>query len=302
MSQIFISIIMMLWLLQVDAESATREGRKLEEFSLDDWTGLIRYIVALGFVAIGLFFSLYSHISIWFYLKNYQKAFLIPGDVLSCQERQGNSQKPYEIEVLYTAEQNPHKDDPRKRFRYPETKVAKSYLRRFDTDNITPRGSQIQLLLLQGLARSACTPEMIDTKRRDYSHLRTVLYLIPGLFLLGLIFYLCSQEIMEMEDEKDQRIGWGVLAISTGLVLFVANVICDGRFQKEKERIFLSAVVIKRKQGNAPPASTYNQGMTPVQAKSEPLLHQQHPNSPHVPVVYGQELSIVTGKDVPCSH
>jgi hypothetical protein len=160
--------IFLLALLLCNVVHGDGDGESEEEVLVEDWFDLIRYLMGLAFLIFGIFFVLYSVIATYSMLRCYNKTGrIVTGEVLPCTDVPGHVKK-FEIEVLYSAD-TPQFKDSRNKFRYPDAMETKEYLRRFQTDLKTPRGSMIELITLPGIPTSACTSEMIGLKLNSLS-------------------------------------------------------------------------------------------------------------------------------------
>jgi hypothetical protein len=224
-----------------------------EEILIEDWFNLIRYMMGLAFLIFGILFLLYSDIGTYSLLRSYNKlGRSIPGEVLSCAEIPGHVKK-FEIEVLYSAE-SPKYKDYRKQFRYPDAMETREYLRRFQTDWKTPRGSMVELIILPGIPTSACTSEMIDLKLYSISKLGTLpaklcMVLPPALTLICLFSYLAYRQVMDFSSNSSFVTSYIVVVSCLMLFVLISWSICDVQFQEMKRKVFHSAVCVRRKSG-----------------------------------------------------
>jgi hypothetical protein len=190
------------------------------EIEIEAWFTLFRYLVGLGFVIFGAYTILYNDIATYIFLKKYQKATPIQGQVLSCEELPGNVKK-YEIQVLYSAIVRKFASDPRLRFRYPEALLLqKEFLRRFESNWLIPRGSSVDLLLL---------------------------IIIPATSLIALFAGLSIREVLTFDWRTEQLLGWAFLIFCCGLFVCLSWSFCDFQFQARAKNIFFSAVPKQRK-------------------------------------------------------
>jgi hypothetical protein len=232
----------------ISSSDDSSDDSSSDEQKLENWYALARYLIALGFIIVGATQVLYGHVESYKFLKGYQnEANRIAGQVLSCDELPGHIKK-YEMQVLYSAPAHKCVNDRRSQFRYPDALVDRYYLRRFETNWLTPRGSLIELLLLRGLPRSACTNEMIDSKLQQHSHTFTVMILVPSLILLSAFLYLSIAEIQKFANsEKEKWIAGSLLTGCLILYIFLGWSTSEYRFQQRTRNIFLSAVPMRKK-------------------------------------------------------
>jgi hypothetical protein len=272
--------IFLLALLLCKAVHGDGDDESEEEVLVEDWFDLIRYLMGLAFLIFGIFFVLYSDIATYSMLRCYNKTGrIVPGEVLSCEDVPGHVKK-FEIEVLYSADTAQFKDS-RNKFRYPDAMETKEYLRRFQTDWKTPRGSMIELIILPGIPTSACTSEMIRLKLNSLSKLGTGLIaklglvLPPALTLIGIFSYLVYRKVTEFSSRRTFVTSLVVVGLCLILFLFISLSICDHQFQDRKRRVFHSAVCVRRKNGSR---RSYT--------KETPLIQYNE----EIPVVVGREL------------
>jgi hypothetical protein len=287
--------------------AAGNNGESRNEIIIEDWFSLIRYLMGIGLIIFGLHSLLYSHIATYFHLHQYKHhAQSIKGDVLSCESTPAHSTKSFEMQVLYSAKEHTYKKKnnhrSRKEFRYPDAFTTKQFLRRFETDWHAPRGTTLELLLLPNAPRSALTPELLHDKQQDHSHFRTALIFIPGGLLIASLIALSVWEIETFESLREKRIGCFVFAVALVAFLLISRAVCDVRFQKEKNRIFNSAVTVRPAKVNEAGIGGSNSttpGHIPIVAtaatgaggevdasRSEPLIPFDH----KLPIVYGKEV------------
>lgn len=233
------------------------------------WGSLVRYLISLFLFIFGLHLLLYGHLATYALMKFYkQHGDPVNGDVLDCTPIKPDR---YQITVLYTA-LVPKFKDSRRMFRNPDTSVPQRLMRRFDTSVAYQRGNVVTLLLLPGVPTSGLLVELVDHILAQHSHLRTILFLVPGFCLIGILLWMALATI------QNQPYGYVVLVLSVGIMVLVSRIFVGGRWETEKKRRFLSAVVTKTV---SPPAT----------GAKDPLLPTSH-----------DTLVVVPGYDVPMEY
>jgi hypothetical protein len=215
------------------------------------WRGLVQLLLASFFVLLGLHFMLYSHLSTYSLMKEYQtKGVTHMGDVLSCDVDPSYNNAQWEIDVLYTASVNQYatRSSSRLEFRHPEKIQYKRYGRRFPSDRAMARGTPVELWLLPGFPKSGLTRDFVQAKLAAHSHFRTILYLVPGLLLLALIIGMQVVQVQGYDDKDDgKRLGWIVMGAVWTAIFFVAGIWSDARWQAERRIKYNSAVAMTTK-------------------------------------------------------
>jgi len=246
---------------------------------VDDWGGVVKYLLGFFFVYAGVSLLLYNHLAthkIWKKYTNGRFATKVSGDVLSSDPSYDNK---FDVSVLYTTMIHKYENDSRNKFRHPTALEPKRFLRRFLVDQPISRGTTIDVFILRGMPRSGCIREVVDRNIRAHSHCRTLLILLPGAALVSIFIYLAVMEVNAMNEPK---MGWIVSAAGLAVILVGTNMWCQRRFQREIGNTFQVAVpqrIVSAGQGmnNQLRGSARND-------RSEPLLHSDN-------------LSIVQGRD-----
>lgn len=131
------------------------------------------------------------------------------------------------------------------------------YFRWFQTSTPKPIDADIDLILLKGHPRSACTPELIEThleqvgvrsrnesdKQKYYkSILMLGLALVAAIIVFGCV---CVIEVLSMPNPESQRpIGFTILGAHLVLSIAGAYAFAKLRFEQYKQEVFLSAFAV----------------------------------------------------------
>jgi hypothetical protein len=230
--------------------------RYLQVAEIEDWANLIRHLIGLGFVLLVTFSIVYDDLATHIFLKNYAKAERIAGKVVSCEEMKDQVKK-YEIQVVYAA------TSPKCAYRYihqdttgpiststssPHALLQKQYVRRFESNWMTPRGSSIDLFLIPSLPRSACTPELIDVHVQQGSKRkrRMTLVFLPAMTMISIFLGLSILEILNLPEPRHRLVGWIVLLGCFVLFVCLSWSFCDYHFQQSARATFMAAVPVKQ--------------------------------------------------------
>jgi hypothetical protein len=205
------------------------------------WLPLAQFLLAFLFVSLGLHLLLYSHLATHSLMKVYlQHGDKIAGNVLDCTPSIHNNQ--YEITVLYHAVLPKYKSNPRLAFRHLDAPgTIKRFMRRYHTNQAYSRGMIVDVLLLPGIPSSGLLLELVETIRQQHSHCRTILILVPGLCLIGLILWMAILFIIEESYNQRNRYIL-VLVLGLGFSVLLSNMIAGGRWEQEKVRRFYSSI------------------------------------------------------------
>ena len=197
-----------------------------------DWFNLIRHLLGAGFVIFGCFSLLYSHISMYNLLWRYKTTGqAVSGKILSCADGRSNAER--SIEVLYTVVA------PAKR-QYPNLDVKpRQYVLKAYTQSDPLEGSMIDLLVLPGIPKSACTVEMIDTLIARHSHGITALILVPALTLMGAFLFVSHREIKKFDGLSQEIMAWSLLIVWILFCSWFSYIFCHGRFRFQRRIAFL---------------------------------------------------------------
>eukprot|EP00532_Pseudo-nitzschia_australis_P009825 CAMPEP_0168232060 /NCGR_PEP_ID=MMETSP0140_2-20121125/16929_1 /TAXON_ID=44445 /ORGANISM="Pseudo-nitzschia australis, Strain 10249 10 AB" /LENGTH=479 /DNA_ID=CAMNT_0008164557 /DNA_START=143 /DNA_END=1582 /DNA_ORIENTATION=+ len=131
------------------------------------------------------------------------------------------------------------------------------YFRWFQTSTPKSIDADIDLILLKGHPRSACTPELIEThleqvgirsrkesdKRKYY---KSISMLGLALVVTIIVFaFVCVIEVLSMPNPESQRpIGFTILGAHLVLSIAGAYIFAKWRFEQYKQEVFLSAFAV----------------------------------------------------------
>ena len=198
---------------------------------LGTWDDLFKYMLAFLFLTWGLMFLLYSPIRTFALMHAYTiRGNSLPGHVLKCEYK---SHGVYEILVQYTIS-NIHVND--------QICGEKVFQQLFGVKQIADKGSVVEIVQLPEEAASGVLRDIVEDNLSKHSHLRTIMLVLPGLFLIALIMWLACATAIMLEDNTTAYI---VLALGLPSILVIGYFCCNRQWERERDNRFFSAECTK---------------------------------------------------------
>mmetsp|Transcript_15142 Transcript_15142/g.22525 ORF Transcript_15142/g.22525 Transcript_15142/m.22525 type:complete len:266 (-) Transcript_15142:230-1027(-) len=229
----------------------------------NDYLNLGKYMIGIIAVIIGLFSLLYSYHKRHRLMKKYLYSGVhITGTVLSCEDKKtftntkrrrffmttDDDDDEFEISVLYTAKEHKY-NDTRNRFRYPNTFVEKRFMRRFVISERMVRGNKVDIVLLPGIPKSGMLSNAVYNEVENFSYCRSVLTLVPGMGLFGILLYKLQEQVLLLYNEEHKRRNvLVVIGVAIMLVWTMCMCYCSRIFQRKKRQLFSAVAMVQKTQ------------------------------------------------------
>jgi hypothetical protein len=234
------------------------QSKQVFDVEIEDIFALIRYMIGLGFVVFGTFFLLYKDCAKREFLKRYQDAQILTGEVVACTLNKTNYTSPrYEVHVIFTAHPSDQTDyvkhsDPES---YGGAIMSQDFLHSFISYWMAPEGSKINLYCIPDQPQSAITKDFLEEQLASFSWVAFVTILIPALGIAVLFVTLCMETIDEFPNDK-HWVGWTLFGICNLAVFVLSWGACDEMFCDYAAETFLSSQPVYRKVLTTRPPST----------------------------------------------